>query len=338
MNSFKHILVTVLISAVLSSCSGTFPDKKDCTPVGIFDELWNTVNERYVCFPNKDIDWYAAYDEYRGRITGETDDSQLFSTLCQMLGELKDGHVSLTDGHRTWSGHRPDSVGNVSHYVVFEYLGGAGCRMAGGLYYNKIKNGKIGLIRYDSFMDDISYDDLDEAFEFCKDCYGIIFDIRSNYGGMAENELKVIDYLPCKDAIYKTLVRHNDSHTDFIPSGTMYKPGIADRKKVWNKPFVVLIDNKSYSASSLFALSAMNCENVCIMGVKTAGGTSIPYKYELSNGWIFSLPSIKILSSDGMDYECGVPPDIEIELDWEQTKQNKDNIIDAACDYILVSR
>ena len=148
--------------------------------------------------------------------------------------------------------------------------------------------------------------------------------------------MKIIDYLPC-NALYDTVVRHNDNHADFIPLGIMYKSGAVDKRRIWSKPFVVLVDNNSYSASSIFTLSVKDCDNVCIMGVKTNGGTNLPYKYELSNGWIYSLPSIKILILDGDDYECGVPPDIEITLDKQQGEINKDNIIDAACEYIVDS-
>jgi len=337
MNKFMHISGIVIVSAVLASCTGAFPDKNDCTSVEIFDEIWNSVNEKYVCFPNKDIDWYAAYDKYREYVTEETEESQLFGIICHMLGELKDGHISLTDGYRTWYGCVPDSAGNISHFVVSLYLGGTDCKIAGGLRYNTIHNGKIGLIKYDSFNDDISYDDLDVAFEFCKDCFGIIFDLRDNSGGMSTNMMKIIDYLPCNDALYKTSVRHNDNHADFIPLGIMHKSGSADKNRIWNKPFVVLVDNNSYSASSIFAHSVKDCENVCVMGVKTAGGTNLPYRYELSNGWIYRLPTIKILSIDGDDYECGVPPDIEVVWDKQQAELNKDNIIDAACEYIIDS-
>ena len=78
------------------------------------------------------------------------------------------------------------------------------------------------------------------------------------------------------------------------------------------------------------------CENARVVGVKTAGGTSFPDWFELSNGWYFRIPTVKIISRSGVDYEKGVVPDVEIHLDVDlASKKSMDSIIDAACEMIV---
>ena len=96
----KRITALAVILMTLVSCDVIVPDKTEPTPTEIFDELWNGVNQRYVCFSNKNLDWDAVYAKYRGQINDETDENRLFSVLRQMLEELKDGHVDLESERR----------------------------------------------------------------------------------------------------------------------------------------------------------------------------------------------------------------------------------------------
>ena len=80
----------------------------------------------------------------------------------------------------------------------------------------------------------------------------------------------------------------------------------------------------------MFAMCVKGCENVRVVGVKTAGGTAIPEKYELSNGWIYRIPTTKLISRSGIDYEDGVPPDVEVHFDMDRGRYYKDSIIETA--------
>lgn len=300
----------------------------------VFDELWNGVNKRYVCFSNTDVDWDAVYAKYRGQISDETNESQLFSVCCEMLAELKDGHVSLRTETREW-GYQIDEATNDLPWLVPSYLGG-NYKISGGLLYNTIRNGAIGYIEYGSFWSDISDDQILEVLGAFKDCQGLILDLRRNEGGMFENGVTLLNYLPGEKELYKSYVRHNGIRDDLLEKGIAMKPGIKDESVIWRKPLVVLIEKQSYSATSLFAMCVKKCENVCIVGMKTGGGTNTPRYYELSNGWTYRIPWIKHISQSGMDYQNGVPPDVEVSLDMDLAKnEKKDSMIETACEMIL---
>ena len=335
MSCKRIVLTAAVILMSLVSCDTLFPDRTAATSTEVFDELWNAVNQKYVCFPNRDVNWDTVYTKYRGQVSDDMDDSQLFSVLCQMLGELNDGHVNLKTDMKEWSGYRIDLVTHVSRLLVSYYLG-EDVKIAGGLRYNTIHNGLVGYIEYASFLDDISDDQVYEALAYCKDCQGLILDLRGNRGGAYENVRTLLKFLPLEKELFKSLVRHNDIRDDLKQNGMLLKPTIKDESKIWQKPLIVLIDNRSYSAASIFAASVKGCNKICIVGVKTSGGTSSQVYHELSNGWYFRIPTVKYISRSGIDYENGVPPDIEIQLDVERVKyDSEDNIIEAACEMIL---
>ena len=330
----RILALSVVMLAALSSCDAIFPDRTAPTATEVFDEIWNDVNQRYVCFANKEVDWDSVYSQYRRQINDDTNESQLFSVLCRMLGELKDGHVSLKTDTDGWSGYQKESDVSVLPSIVSLYLG-EDCKSSGGLRYNTLRQGAVGYIEYASFGKDITEEQVEEALAFCKDCHGLILDLRANPGGALTNMVTLLKYLPCQTELFQSLVRHNSERTDFIYKGTTFRPGVKDESTIWRKSLIVLIDNGSFSASSTFAMCVKGCSGVTLIGVKTAGGTNAPQFFELSNGWMVRIPVIKYRSRTGVDYEDGVPPDIEVPLDRERIRHKVDNIIEVACDMIM---
>ena len=160
--------------------------------------------------------------------------------------------------------------------------------------------------------------------------------MRGNEGGWFGNGVTLLNYLPCEKELYKSYIRHNGIRDDLLEKGTAFKPGIKDESTIWRKPLIVLIDKRSYSATSLFAMCVKGSENVCIVGIKTRGGTNTARYFELSNGWIYRIPLIKHISRSGMDYQNGVPPDVEVPFDKDLAiNEKKDSMIEAACEMIL---
>ena len=333
MNS-KSIAISVVILMTLISCNTIFLKKTTPTSTEVFDELWNAVDQKYVCFSNKDVDWDEVYTKYRARISDNTSDSDLFIVLFRMLAELKDGHVYLSTETKEWSGYRKDPEINFVEELVNHYFGEEK-KESGGFQYTIIHDGMIGYVLYSSFEDSISDEHVEEVLEYCKDCQGLILDLRGNYGGAFLNGLTLLKYLSSEKELYRTFIRHNSSRNDLIQSGILFMSSPVIDSKRWHKPLIVLIDNQSFSMSSVFAMCMKGCEHVRIVGVKTAGGTNMADYFELSNGWFYRLPTIKVISRFGIDYENGVLPDIEIHLDLDEALENKDSIIETACDIIL---
>ena len=60
-----------------------------------FEVLWNTFNEQYVYFKERNIDWNKFYDKYEPQVNADTKPLELYLIFEKMLGEINDGHISI---------------------------------------------------------------------------------------------------------------------------------------------------------------------------------------------------------------------------------------------------
>jgi len=60
-----------------------------------FEVLWNTINEQYCYFKERNIDWQSVYDKYASQVVPSISELELFKLFENMLDELNDGHVSI---------------------------------------------------------------------------------------------------------------------------------------------------------------------------------------------------------------------------------------------------
>ncbi|NWF81372.1 MAG: PDZ domain-containing protein [Chloroflexi bacterium] len=68
------------------------------TPIGaalrrqVFNEVWNTINEKYLYPDFGGVDWAAVRDEFAPRIETAPSDEAFFTLLSEMVGRLRDDH------------------------------------------------------------------------------------------------------------------------------------------------------------------------------------------------------------------------------------------------------
>src|SRR5690606_6282922 len=86
----------LLLAATLCSCDSLFEEEPVDQPVALFDHLWETYRDEYAPFAERQVDWTAAYDEFRPLVSPSSTDDELFAAMSQLLAVLDDGHVSLT--------------------------------------------------------------------------------------------------------------------------------------------------------------------------------------------------------------------------------------------------
>ncbi len=60
-----------------------------------FEVLWNTFNEQYCYFKERNIDWNKTYETYAPQVKADTEPLELFLLFEKMLGEINDGHISI---------------------------------------------------------------------------------------------------------------------------------------------------------------------------------------------------------------------------------------------------
>lgn len=93
----------IVIALFFSACEKLFIDPPADSPEAVFENLWNTFNEEYAPFEERNVDWQTAYNTFRPMISQSMTDDELFSVLSKMLAILDDGHVSLTAPGKMYS-------------------------------------------------------------------------------------------------------------------------------------------------------------------------------------------------------------------------------------------
>ena len=303
------------------------------TPRGNMEALWKIIDEHYCFLDYKQqeygLDWDAVHEKYKERIKGKLTRKQQFEVLCDMLSELRDGHVNLSAAHdigRYWSWYE-DYPTNFSDTLLRRYLG-TDYLIASGISY-KILDDNIGYIRYESFSDPIGEGNLNEALTHMILCRGLIIDIRSNGGGMLTNAEKLAARF-CQE---KTLVGYyqhktGPGHNDFSPREARYlEPSSHIR---WNKPAIVLTNRRVYSAANEFAVYMKRLPNVRLVGDHTGGGAGMPFNSSLPCGWSVRFSAVSMYDAQGESTEFGIEPDYNVQQTDEDFTKGRDTLIEYA--------
>ncbi len=78
----------------------------------------------------------------------------------------------------------------------------------------------------------------------------------------------------------------------------------------------------------------MALDNFTLIGDTTGGGLGAPNGGQLPNGWTYRFSVSQTIASDGGNYENGVPPDIQIDLDPNEALNGIDTILERAITFI----
>lgn len=303
------------------------------TPQGNMEALWKIIDEHYCFLDYKQqeygLNWDAVHEKYKERVKGKLTRKQQFEVLCDMLGELRDGHVNLSAAHdfgRYWSWFE-DYPTNFSDTLLRRYMG-TDYQIASGLSY-KILDDNIGYIRYESFSDPIGEGNLNEALSHMILCRGLIIDIRSNGGGMLTNAEKLAARF-CQE---KTLVGYyqhktGPGHQDFSDKEARYLEPSANVR--WNKPAVVLTNRRVYSAANEFAVYMKTLPNVRLVGDHTGGGAGMPFTSSLPCGWTVRFSAVPMYDAQEESAEFGIEPDYNVQQTDEDFAKGKDTLIEFA--------
>lgn len=331
----KHIFLLLLLAPcfmLLSSCQeGDYA--YDDTPQGNLDALWEIIDQRYCFLSYKEeqlgISWAQIHDKYSAMLNTQMSRIQLFEILCQMVSELKDGHVNIStslDLGRNWS-WKEDYPENLDIELRKQYLG-TDYHIGSGLKYTILPD-NIAYVVYESFSDAIGEGNLSDMLSFLSLCNGMIFDIRGNNGG----ELTNAERLSRRFTNDKVLVGYmchktGKGHDDFSePRAEYIEPGQSIR---WQKPVVVLVNRSCYSAANTFVRNMKEMPLVTIMGDQTGGGSGMPFSSELPIGWSVRFSASPSFDARMQQIEFGIEPDVEASLDEALAADGKDSMIEAA--------
>ncbi len=324
--------IIFLVGLLLTTACVREDDFED-TPEGNLEALWQIIDQRYCFLDYKaetiGLDWDAVYTKYRSRLNPSMTRLQLFEVLCDMLSELRDGHVNLycsADVGRNWSWK--DTVpANLDHELREAYLG-TDYHIAAGLRY-RILDDNIAYAVFDDFSSGLGDGNLDDAIYALRLCDGLIIDVRGNGGGMLStaerfsrrftNEKRLVGYISHK---------RGKGHSDLSdPLAEHLEPS---KRLRWQKPAIVLTNCECYSATNTFVRNMQQCPLVRTLGDKTGGGSGMPFNSELPNGWLVRYSACVMYDANMQQIEFGIPPDIPCSLDSVDVARGRDTLIETA--------
>lgn len=318
----------------------------------IFDHLWETVDEKYSFFIDKNINWDSAKVAFRQKAINARNSIELFNILADMLFILKDGHVNISAGidlSRNWDWFLEYPSNFNFDVIERNYLVPSKDYQISGSIHNTIID-SVGYMYYESFSDNVSTSlmdylvtkflivEKDTTFEINSldgPVAGLIIDVRNNGGGSISNAFTIANRfathkLKVADWFYKT----GPEHDSFSQAEEKFLEFEGDEKNKFNKPIVVLINRSSYSSANFFASMMSFLPNVTLMGDQTGGGGGLPINNELPNGWRYRFSSTRTLDANGNNIEFGVKPDVFVELDSTKLAEGKDSMIEEAVNFI----
>jgi len=296
--------------------------------------LWKTVDENYCFFEEKGIDWDVIKKEYEPKVSSKTTDEELFLICSSMLNELKDGHVNLYSDFNTsryWDWFL-DYPQNFNWPLVERNYLGKDCIIAGRLKAKNIKS--IGYCRYESFTDEISSTNVNEAIKQLGKIKGLIIDIRDNGGG----SLALVDeftscFFPKKTLVGYIKYKEGPDHDDFSDLFPQYiEP---DSSVFFDGEIVILTNRLVFSAANYFVSIMKTLPNVTVIGDVTGGGGGAPFSSELYNGWKLRLSRDPLFNITKESIENGIKPDIHVDMAKEDEMNGDDSIIEFAINYLL---
>lgn len=136
----------------------------------------------------------------------------------------------------------------------------------------------------------------------------LIFDVRNNPGGYAEELVNVLDYLLPEGKLFTTVDYTGVEHTDMSDA------------KCLDLPMAVLINGNSYSAAEFFAAAMAEYDAAVVVGEKTSGKGYFQSTYQLPDGSAVGLSIGKYYTPKGKSLAgVGITPDIPVTPEGDQT-------------------
>ena len=166
----------------------------------------------------------------------------------------------------------------------------------------------IGYVKIDNFDERSAA----ETIAFVKDLIGqgaeaLLFDVRFNPGGYADELVKVLDYLLPEGDLFRSVDYAGREEVDTSDASCV------------ELPMAVLVNEDSYSAAEFFAAALQEYEWATIVGSQTYGKGNFQTAFYLSDGSMVNLSIGKYYTPGGKSLsETGVTPDVVVDLDDEQ--------------------
>lgn len=131
----------------------------------------------------------------------------------------------------------------------------------------------------------------------------VVFDVRSNPGGLRSELVKLLDYLLPEGAVFKSLDYSGSEETEYSDAASL------------DMEMVVLVDRYTYSAAEFFAAALQEYDAAKVVGERTSGKGNYQSMLSLPDGSAINLSIGKYFTPNGKSLtDVGVEPDYQIPI------------------------
>ena len=323
----KNIISAFVLLLLFSSCSKEILTAGNTPPTKVYEEFWQHVEEHYIYFDEKNVDWDSVYQVYRPSVTDDLSDEELLQVMENSLLELRDAHNTIRTPLR-----RAKSFQFTAGYEVHFSLDVVEAKYIDGDFATE------KIFSYGNIDDRTIYIHIPQMQQISSlqklirnlvtdSTKNIILDVRGNSGGDSNPVPQLLgDFVKEKTLLGSYIEKSGPLRTDEtnpIPIYAEPSSGFQFDFKVF-----VLQDRQGYSATSYLAAMCKGLSNFTLVGQITGGGGGGNADYELSNGWIVAVSVSDFLDKDGRTIELGVAPDVEVENSAEDISNEMDKMLE----------
>ena len=169
----------------------------------------------------------------------------------------------------------------------------------------QLLNGHVGYVKitnFDSRCADETVAAIEEMLEQGADV--LLFDVRFNPGGYADELVKVLDYLLPEGELFRTVNYAGLEDVDMSDANCL------------EIPMAVLVNSESYSAAEFFAAALREYGVATIVGQPTVGKGYYQRTYELKDGSAVGISEGKYFTPNGVSLAeaGGLVPDVTVDV------------------------
>ncbi|ASB48560.1 S41 family peptidase [Alkalitalea saponilacus] len=302
--SIKTIIPIIVI---LTACTDDIINN-DASPSNIFRSFWEIMDERYVFFEEKGVNWDSIYFDYQPVFDTVRSNSAMIKAFDSILSHINDKHLSIVSNDGHYAGmflndtlHYSISFGKV--YSTYDF---SNLQTYSHLHLAQLPEG-ISYIRILPGLKKINVNDLNiRQYDYSN---GLIIDLRDCTGGYMSGYNFCSIFLQDERVVFYKQTKAGKGHNDFSGLIPLKIKGENIIKK--ETPLIVLINRNTYSMGNGIASILKENTNAFLIGETTGGGGGSVMSVLLPAGWSLTFTQSKHYNLARKLIENGINPDIE---------------------------
>lgn len=158
--------------------------------------------------------------------------------------------------------------------------------------YHGMLDNNVGYIKLDKFLENSGQEVRDALADLRKNnLNGLVLDLRYNGGGILQEAVKIVNLFVDKDVLVVVQKgRNNESTINYKTTGSPVEP---------NLPLVVLINNRSASASEIVAGSLQDLDRAVVIGQRSFGKGLVQQTFKLPYNSLVKVTVAKYYTPSG---------------------------------------